>query len=302
MLVSWRVLPLLSRSLSCLVTIRSMRYAAISCLERVEDVLCVPVDAPVEPDPDFTLQKDIAFQDVSFRYPTAADDCLHDLCFSIERGACVGIIGQSGAGKSSIAAILSGLVQPASGDFLVDGRALTPAELAAYSLQVGYVPQTSYIMPGTLAENVAFSQWGKPWDEERVRLACRLAALDIVDSHPLGVGLPIGDQGAGLSGGQAQRLSIARALYAEPQLLLLDEATSSLDSAIEAAIMNTIYALPKTLTTVIIAHRLSTVERCDKLLWIDGGKIMAGGAPEVILPRYREYLDASAAKMMENNK
>jgi ABC-type multidrug transport system fused ATPase/permease subunit len=297
MLVSWRVLPLFSRSLSCLVALRGIRHSAMICLEEVEEVLRNPVAAQVEPAPDFALGQDIVFDHVCFRYPAAADDCLRDLCFSIASGDCVGVIGRSGAGKSSIAAILSGLVRPTCGDFLVDGRSLTLAELAAYSLLVGYVPQTPYILPGTLAENVAFSQWGQPWDEERVLRACRLAALDIVDTHPLGVRLPVGEQGSGLSGGQAQRLSIARALYANPSLLILDEATSALDSAVESAIMNTIYALPKTMTTVIIAHRLSTVERCDKLLWIDNGRIVASGTPDVVLPLYRKHLDVSAKEM-----
>jgi ABC-type multidrug transport system fused ATPase/permease subunit len=300
MLVSWRVLPLFSRSLSCLVAMRGVRYAAMACLERVEEVLRNPVEVRIEPDPEFVLGKNIVLDRVCFRYPAAAEDCLHDLCFSIETGDCVGIIGRSGAGKSSIAAILSGLVQPTSGDFLVDGRSLTPAGLAAYSLQVGYVPQTPYILPGTLAENVAFSQWGKPWDEERVLRACRFAALDIVESHPLGVRMRVGEQGTGLSGGQAQRLSIARALYANPSLLILDEATSALDSAVESAIMHTIYALPKTITTVIIAHRLSTVESCGKLLWIESGRIAASGTQEMVLPRYKEYLEASAAEMAES--
>ncbi|MDR2489374.1 MAG: ABC transporter ATP-binding protein/permease [Desulfovibrio sp.] len=299
MLVSWRVLPLFSRSLSCLVAMRGMRPPAMACLERVEEALRNPVEAHVEPAPDFALRKNIVFDQVCFRYPAAEHDSLRDLRFSIKRGDCVGIIGTSGAGKSTIAAILSGLVQPTSGDFLVDGKPLTPAELAAYSLQVGYVPQAPYLMPGTLAENVAFSQWGKPWDEEKVLMACRLASLDIVDAHPMGIRLPIGEQGTGLSGGQAQRLSIARALYANPSLLILDEATSALDSAVESAIMKTIYALPKTLTTVIIAHRLSTVEHCDKLLWINNGAIAASGAPDVILPRYKKHLDASAGRFTE---
>jgi ABC-type multidrug transport system fused ATPase/permease subunit len=301
MLVCWRALPLFSRSLSCLVAMRGMRHPAMACLERVEEALREPVAAPVEPDPDFVLNRDIVFDHVCFRYPRAAADCLHALRFSIERGSRVGIIGRSGAGKSSVAAILSGLVAPTSGNFLVDGARLTPAGLAAYSLQVGYVPQTPYIMPGTLADNVAFSHWGKPWDEERVLKACRLAALDIVETHPLGVRLPIGEQGTGLSGGQAQRLSIARALYADPSLLILDEATSALDSAVESAIMNTIYALPNRMTTVIIAHRLSTVERCDKLLWLDRGRLAAAGPSQAVLPLYRERLKADAETLEAGN-
>jgi ABC-type multidrug transport system fused ATPase/permease subunit len=294
MLACWRILPLLNRSLSCLVMVRGLRYAAMECLSRVEYAIANPVTMPTEPDPDFVLRNDISFVDVSFKYPSAKEECLHGISFSITHGSCIGIIGQSGAGKSTIVSILSGLIQPATGTLLVDGQSLSPAALAAYTMQVGYVPQTPYIMSGTLAENVAFSQWGKPYDEERVRWACRLAALDVVETR--GIALPIGDKGAGLSGGQAQRLSIARALYVNPALLILDEATSSLDSAVEAAIMNTIYDLPKSITTVIIAHRLTTVERCDMLLWIDKGKIVEFGPAAEVLPKYQTYLDRLGGK------
>ncbi|MDR3362630.1 MAG: ABC transporter ATP-binding protein/permease, partial [Desulfovibrio sp.] len=289
MLACWRILPILNRSLACLVTVRGARATAMECLTRVEHVLANPVaDAAVEPDPQFTLKNDICFHRVSFRYPKAEEDCLSDLEFSLVRGQCTGIVGPSGAGKSTMVGLLSGLLKPTEGAVLVDGKDPSPAELAAYALQVGYVPQTPYIMPGTLAENVAFSQWGKPYDEEQVRQACRLAALDIVEAQ--GILLPIGENGAGLSGGQAQRLSIARALYANPKLLILDEATSALDSATEAAIMNTIYSLSRSITTIIIAHRLTTVQRCDSLLWIDKGKLVESGPCATVLPKYEAYL------------
>jgi ABC-type multidrug transport system fused ATPase/permease subunit len=171
----------------------------------------------------------------------------------------------------------------------VDGRELTPEALTAYCLRVGYVPQSPYLMPGTLAENVAFSQWGKPWDEEKVRLACRMAELDVAETR--GLDLSIGENGAGLSGGQAQRLAIARALYVNPSILILDEATSALDGGVEGAIMDTIFALPQSITTVIIAHRLSTVERCDTLLWLEEGRLVASGPPDELLPRYQEHLN-----------
>jgi ABC-type multidrug transport system fused ATPase/permease subunit len=292
MLVSWRVLPLLNRSLSALVSVHGTRHAALDCLTRVETALAEPVQEPPEPDPDFTLSRDIAFAGVCFRYPKAETDCLRDLTFTIPCGSRLGIIGQSGAGKSSMAAILSGLVEPTSGTVLVDGAPLSPAGLAAYCLRVGYVPQTPYILAGTLAENVAFSQWGKPWDEERVKMVCRMAELDVAEQR--GTDAPVGADGAGLSGGQAQRLSIARALYAGPSVLILDEATSALDTGVEAAIMNTIFALPQSITTIIIAHRLSTVGRCDTLLWIDGGSLVASGPPDVVLPKYRVFLDGRA--------
>jgi ABC-type multidrug transport system fused ATPase/permease subunit len=301
MLASWRILPILNRSLSCLVAARGVRHAAMECLAKVEYVRNNPLEASAAPDPDFVLNGDIVFQNVCFRYPAAAEDCLHDLNFTIECGKCTGIVGVSGAGKSTVVSILSGLLRPASGAMPVGGRELSPSALVAYSLQVGYVPQTPYIMPGTLAENVAFSSWGKAYDEERVLRVCRLAALDVVDKHPQGIRLPIGEKGAGLSGGQAQRLSIARALYADPALLILDEATSALDSATETAIMNTIYALPQSITTVVIAHRLSTVRNCDALLWIDGGRLVESGPAGVVLEHYGAFLEKRALLKADPN-
>jgi ABC-type multidrug transport system fused ATPase/permease subunit len=294
MLASWRILPILNRSLSCLVAARGVRHAAMECLAKVEYVRDNPLEASVAPDPDFVLNGDIVFQNVCFRYPAASEDCLHDLTFTIECGKCTGIVGVSGAGKSTVVSILSGLLRPASGLMPVGGKELSPSELVAYSLQVGYVPQSPYIMPGTLAENVAFSSWGREYDPERVLRVCRLAALDIVEKHPQGILLPVGDKGTGLSGGQAQRLSIARALYANPALLILDEATSALDSATETAIMNTIYALPKSITTVVIAHRLSTVRNCDVLLWIDDGRLVESGPADAVLDRYGAFLEKRA--------
>ena len=289
MLVAWRVLPMLNRTVAAMVTVRGLRHAALDCLEQVEEALVAPAPVPPEPDPDFALREGIRLTRVNFRYPKSENDCLNDIDYFIPCGSRLGVIGQSGAGKSTLALILSGLVQPNSGAMQVDGRELTPEALTAYCLRVGYVPQSPYLMPGTLAENVAFSQWGKPWDEEKVRLACRMAELDVAETR--GLDLSIGENGAGLSGGQAQRLAIARALYVNPSILILDEATSALDGGVEGAIMDTIFALPQSITTVIIAHRLSTVERCDTLLWLEEGRLVASGPPDELLPRYQEHLN-----------
>ena len=294
MLVCWRLLPLLNRSLGALVSVRSVRHAALECLSRVEEAQATSIVALPVPDPHFTLQKNITFNDVSFCYPQAKNNCLNNLTFTIPSGAKVGFIGQSGAGKSSIAAILSGLVDPTDGNMLVDDKILTPTQLAAYCQQVGYVPQSPYILSGSLAENVAFSQWGKPWDTEKVLQACKMAEVDIINH---GVDYQLGAGGTGLSGGQVQRLSIARALYTDPAVLILDEATSALDSGVEAAIMNTIFKLPQNITVIIIAHRLTTVERCDTLFWIDGGTLRAAGAPKSILPEYQAFLNSRTAEL-----
>ncbi|MDR2160580.1 MAG: ABC transporter ATP-binding protein/permease [Desulfovibrio sp.] len=292
MLISWRVLPLLNRSLGALVSVRGARHTALNCLTRVEDALDNPFPPPPEPDPDFAFRGNIALRGVSFRYPKAEEDCLKDITFAIPYGARVGIVGQSGSGKSTAAAILSGLVEPDRGLMLIDGRTLSPAQIVAYRQSVGYVPQNPYILAGTVAENVAFSQWGKPWDEEKVLAACRLAELDVAFRR--GIDFPLGQGGAGLSGGQAQRLSIARALYADPSILILDEATSALDSGVEKAVMDTILALPQNITTITIAHRLTTVERCDSLIWLEEGRVLMLGPPAEVLPKYQDFLEQRA--------
>lgn len=153
-------------------------------------------------------------------------------------------------------------------------RGASTADRAAYMLGMGYVAQTPYLAPGTLAQNVAFSQWGRPYDEKQVLNACQLAHLDIVNQRPEGINLLIGEGGSGLSGGQEQRLSIACALYASPNLLILDEATRSLDPGIEAAIMNTIAALPNSMTLAIM--------RTGFLLW--SGVTLFSGSRMVKLP------------------
>jgi ABC-type multidrug transport system fused ATPase/permease subunit len=290
MLASWRILPLLNRSMTNMVALRGAHYPMQMCLQMLRYIKDNPL--PEEPAAKKRLEFDtgIVFDNVSFGYPAVQEDCLRGVSFRLRKGMSLGIIGRSGAGKSTLANILSGLVSPRSGAMLVDGKELSPTELAEYRLGVGYVSQSPYLLQGTLAQNVAFSQWGRPYDPERVWHVCRLAQLDIVNSHSLGIDLPIGEGGTGLSGGQAQRLSIARALYAFPQLLILDEATSSLDLGVEATIIETIASLSKSITTVVIAHRLSTVEWCDALLWLNEGRVAGYGVPHEVLPKYRQYL------------
>ncbi len=287
MLAAWRILPLLNRSLGSLVIVRSIRPMAMPCLDRLEAIKEDNLPSRAEPDPHFLFEKEIRLENLSFRYPNTDHLALTNISCLIRKGQQIGFIGASGSGKSTLAGIFSGLLEKESGAFLVDGRELSPAELSAYSGKIGYVPQTPYLMAGTIAENVAFSEWGKPYDADKVRKACQMAALDIVDTDPRGIDYPLGENGSGLSGGQAQRVSIARALYANPEILILDESTSALDQKTEAAIMDTINSLKDQLTIIIIAHRLTTVEQCDWLLWIQEGKLYKEGTAPDLLGQYR---------------
>ncbi|MDR2935121.1 MAG: ATP-binding cassette domain-containing protein, partial [Candidatus Adiutrix sp.] len=205
----------------------------------------------------------------------------------VRRGERIGLIGASGAGKSTLALLLTGLVPPQEGRFLVDGRELTPAGRAAYVRLVGFVAQTPLLLPGTVADNVAFSRWGEEYDRREVEAACRRAAMDFVFSHPQGLDRRLGSGGQGLSGGQTQRVAIARAFFARPEIIIFDEATSALDQASENLIAEAVAGLAEKTTVVVIAHRLTTVEGCGRLIWLENGRVRAEGPPAEILPDYR---------------
>lgn len=290
MLASWRILPLLNRSLSSIVMLRSLRPMAMTCLDELEAIRKQPRHAIPEPDPNFRFMDTIVLKNACFRYPGAENLSQKNIQCSLKKGTQIGLVGLSGSGKSTLAAILAGLLELESGSFLIDGKILNDAELSAYRSKVGYVPQTPYLLQGNIAENVSFSQWGLPYDAERVKAVCQMAALDIVETDPRGIDYPLGENGSGLSGGQAQRVAIARALYASPEILILDESTSALDQQTESAIMETINQLKKSLTIIIIAHRLTTVEQCDWLIWMKDGAVYKQGPTRVILEEYRNSL------------
>ena len=287
MLTAWRVLPAVSRSLSYIVTLRSLRPAARTCLELLETFIVEAPEPLPEPDPDFSFEKSLALEDAGFTYPAGRRPALRNLSLTVGKGEKVGLIGVSGAGKSTLALLISGLVAPQGGRFMVDGRELSPAVRAAYQRLVGFVPQSPLLLPGTVADNVAFSQWGEEYDLRAVEEACRRAAMDFVFDHPQGLDLPLGSGSRGLSGGQAQRVAIARALFTRPQIIIFDEATSALDQASENIIAETIGKFPAGTTVIIIAHRLTTVENCDRLIWLENGRAREAGPPADILPRYR---------------
>ncbi|MDR1035784.1 MAG: ATP-binding cassette domain-containing protein [Deltaproteobacteria bacterium] len=286
MLTAWRILPAVNRCLVYSVRLRSNRPTAIAYFELWDRFQEEGGPPPPEPDPDFRFDGELSLRAASFRYPGAASDALRDVSLTIPKGARVGLVGPSGSGKSTLALILSGLAPPSGGEFLVDGKPLSPARREAYFKILGYVPQNPLVMDGTLAENVAFADWGGARDEARVRRALARAAADFAETDPRGLDMPLSSSSQSLSGGQIQRVAIARALYSDPQVLLFDEATSALDQASENLIRRTLHEAGEGVTTVVIAHRLTTVELCDVLYWLEGGRIAKSGPPSEIIPLY----------------
>lgn len=296
--VAWRLLPVMNRSLQSLITMQQQQHMAEQVLQMLQTVETLPRQiTAAQPCP---LRRELRMNGVRFRHPGTSEgkeDALRDLDLVIRCGSMVGLVGASGAGKSTLVNLLTGLYEPTGGQILVDGETMTPERRAGWMQRIGYVPQSPFLLNSSIAENVAFSQWGETCDRERVLECCRLAAIDFLEDLPEGIDTVIGERGVRLSGGQLQRVSIARALYHRPQLIIFDEATSALDGATELAIQKTIESLRAEATIIIIAHRLSTVKACDTLYWMENGRIRMQGRTEDVLPAYEAHLVHIAENM-----
>lgn len=220
------------------------------------------------------LERSIALKDITYAYPNTEKLIFDHAGLEIEVGSAVGIVGASGAGKSTIADVLLGLLEVKSGAVYADGVDVKTC-YRAFLKNIGYIPQMIFMLDDTIRRNVAFGVHDEDIDEERVWEVLKEAQLDeFVKSLPEGLDTGIGERGIRLSGGQRQRIGIARALYYDPEVLILDEATSALDNDTEAAIMDSINRLHGRKTLVIIAHRLQTIEKCDVVYRVGDGKIL----------------------------
>lgn len=220
------------------------------------------------------LRSRLDFHEISYHYPDAGDNVLTAASMTIRRGESVGIIGDSGAGKTTAIDLLLGLLKPQKGQVLVDGTDIS-ADIRGWHEQIGYIPQMIFMLDDTIRNNVCFGEREEDISDERLWQALEEASLaDFVRTLPDGLDTEIGERGIRLSGGQRQRIGIARALYRDPSVLVFDEATSALDHETEAEIMESINHLQGKKTMIIIAHRLTTIENCDRVYRVEGGKIL----------------------------
>ncbi len=225
-------------------------------------------NADIEP-----LRNEIDFREISFRYPDAETEVLSDASMTIRRGEAVGVVGGSGAGKTTAIDILLGLLKPQNGQVLVDGTSIS-ADMRGWHEQIGYIPQMIFMLDDTIRNNICFGEREEDISDDKVWQALEEASLaDFVKALPDGLDTQIGERGIRLSGGQRQRIGIARALYRDPAVLVFDEATSALDNETEAEIMKSINHLQGQKTMLIIAHRLTTIENCDHVYRVENGKI-----------------------------
>jgi ATP-binding cassette subfamily B protein len=239
----------------------------------------LPEHAFEPPPPPLDFQREIRFEKVSFCYPSTDTAVLSEVDLVIPRGARVGFVGKTGGGKSTALDLLMGLLEPSGGRILVDGQPIVGTHGRAWQRTLAHVPQSIFLSDATIAENIAIGVPRSKIDPERVREAARVAQVaEFIEGLPEGYDTSVGERGVRLSGGQRQRLGIARALYKRATVLVFDEATSALDNATERDLLASIEALSRDLTILTIAHRLSTVERCDTIVVLEQGRVLATGS------------------------
>lgn len=237
-----------------------------------------PVPAPLQ------FEDSVRFEGLGFRYDNDSAWVLTDLNLTIPKGIRMGIIGTTGSGKSTLMDLFMGLLSPSEGQILVDGEPICGDRVRSWQQSIAHVPQSIFLSDATLAENIAFGVKRENIDGQRMRMAARRAQIaEFIEGRPGGYDAVVGERGVRLSGGQRQRIGIARALYKQATVLVLDEATSALDNSTEQSVIDAIEGLDSDLTVLLIAHRLTTVQRCHTIVELEEGHVIAQGSYEQLM-------------------
>ncbi|MEN8237074.1 MAG: ABC transporter ATP-binding protein [Pseudomonadota bacterium] len=265
----FRLMPGLNRVIGQLNSFK----AVIPNIERVyKEYTTAATTEQLQDVTDFSFQQSVYIKNASFRYLNTEQDALKNINLEINKGECIGIVGETGSGKSTLIDMLLGLLKPHTGKIVVDG--LYPVTTHQWHQLIGYVPQSIYLTDDTIEANITFGEKSEDIDHERVQQVIRDAQLEkFIAKLPDGMTTIVGERGIRLSGGERQRIAIARALYRNPEVLIFDEATSALDNTTEAQVMQTIRDVSKDRTVIMIAHRLSTLKDCDRVVEMSGGEI-----------------------------
>ena len=277
---AFRLMPSANR---VLIAVQSMKFSTTVIDTLDAEVKLIKVSELNQACHAFDFKDRINISQLTYKYPMTEVASLTDINLSIDKGATVGFIGESGAGKSTLVDLILGLLTPDTGTVLVDGHDIRD-NLRGWQNLIGYVPQSIYLTDDTLRRNIAFAIPDEQIDDKAVWRAINAAQLDqFIKKSPQGLDTQVGERGVRLSGGQLQRIGIARALYYDPSILVLDEATSSLDTDTERDVMDAVYGLKDNKTIIIVTHRLTTVERCNVLFRLDHGRLIAMGEAAGVL-------------------
>ena len=304
---SFRLMPSASRILQSILTIRNYSpvldkaFTELTTLE--PKISAVPVRAQPESVDDLPFKNQIELKGISFAYPGQQTGFIKDINLTLKKGESIAVVGRSGAGKSTLVDIIMGILTADSGTICIDEKAIPGGDSLKWDMwrqKFGYIPQSIYLSDDTIRRNIAFGVPDEAIDDERIGAALTSAQLDsFVLSLPNGLSSLAGDRGTRLSGGQRQRIGIARALYLNPEILVMDEATSALDNETERQLVAAIENLKAGRTTIVIAHRFSTIEKCDRVLFMGNGGIINTGTPsflEQTCPEYRRLKNNSHAQ------
>ena len=279
-----RLLPSLQQIYHGLASIRG-GTAVLDAI--VADYQAAPINAPARmSDVDaLPLNQALDLSDVVFRYAQADRPSLNGVNLTIPARTTIGLVGGTGAGKTTLVDVVLGLLSPASGEMRADGTPITPENLRSWQKSLGYVPQQIFLTDDTVAANIAFGVPKEAIDQAALEHAARAAALHdfVTNELPQGYNTMVGERGIRLSGGQRQRIGIARALYRAPSLLIMDEATSALDNITERVVMEAVQNIRANTTIILIAHRLTTVKDCDRIFLMEKGRIAASGTYEELV-------------------
>lgn len=255
-------------------------------------------------DSPLPLNKEVELRDVGFAYPESSQPALQGVSLTLAANTTIGFVGPTGSGKTTLLDIILGLLAPGAGEMRVDGVPVNPQNVAAWQSNIGYVPQRIYLTDDTIVRNIAFGVPDNKINMDAVVAAARLAQIHdfITGELPLGYETVVGEEGTRLSGGQQQRIGIARALYRDPPVLVLDEATSALDSLTEAAVMRALNGLAHKKTIIIVAHRLTTIQPCNRIYLISSGRLTDHGTYDELLERSQLFRDMAAGRHLKGDE
>jgi ABC-type multidrug transport system fused ATPase/permease subunit len=276
-----RLLPALQQIYHGLASMRT----GLSILRRIhKDYTATQDQFPASEDRDaraepLSLTRSLELRNISYQYAMADKPAVTSLNLTVKARTTIGIVGGTGAGKTTLVDLILGLLTPDAGEILVDGVSITKSNVRAWQRTLGYVPQSIYLTDDTIAANIAFGRAAKDIDHAAVERAARVAALHdfVMTELPKGYETKVGERGVRLSGGQRQRIGIARALYENPSLLIMDEATSALDNITERVVMEAVQNVRADKTIILIAHRLTTVKNCDVIIMLEHGRVVSTG-------------------------
>jgi len=272
---AFRMIPSVNRVMASMQTIRFSKPIINTLYDEFKHInSSTVVNSKAESsEGNFELITIVEVKNICFRYESATTKAIDNVSFSMKRGEAVGLVGPSGSGKSTLVDIILGLLKPNKGKILIDGKDIAES-IHDWQRHIGYVPQSIYLTDDSIKRNIALGLPEHEIDMIALESAMQSAQLtDFINSLPEKENTIVGERGVKLSGGQRQRIGIARALYHNPSILILDEATSSLDSLTESEVMRQVDELKGTKTLIIIAHRLSTLQNCDRILHLEAGKI-----------------------------